>query len=88
MSSLRCISVVIFCTSLSPIVNGMIVYSPDVTSPYDFGTAATYSCNDGFYLDGEQSRNCAGDGTNTIGTWDLTAPICTGMQPFENRISK
>ncbi len=82
MSSLRCISVVIFCTSLSPIVNGMIVYSPDVTSPYDFGTAATYSCNDGFYLDGEQSRNCAGDGTNTIGTWDLTAPICTGMQPF------
>ncbi|XP_064384964.1 uncharacterized protein LOC135333878 isoform X2 [Halichondria panicea] len=70
---------IIFCTSLSPIVNGMIVYSPDVTSPYDFGTAATYSCNDGFYLDGEQSRNCAGDGTNTIGTWDLTAPICTAI---------
>ncbi len=57
----------------------MIAYSPDTTSPFDFGTTATYSCNDGYFLEGEQTRSCAGDGSSTMGTWDLTAPTCTGI---------
>ncbi len=69
----------ITCASLSPIVNGMIMYSPDQTSPYDYNTIATHSCNEGFFLEGEQTRSCSGDGSSTTGEWGGVPPICAGM---------
>ena len=63
----------ITCPSLSPLTNGVISYSPDTSSPYDIGTMATYSCNVGFFLEGDMARAC-----NNVGTWDGTNPSCTG----------
>ncbi len=60
-------------------MNGMIEFDVDTTAPFDFGTTATYSCNDGFFLEGNTVRNCEGDGSRRTGLWDGTAPVCTGM---------
>ncbi len=69
----------ITCTTLDPIADGVITYSPDTTDPFDFGTNATYSCNDGFFLEGDEKITCNGDGTSVNGEWDVTAaPQCTG----------
>ena len=61
------------CSSLDLIDNGVITYGSDITDPFDFGTTATYSCNDGFVLEGTQVRNCVLDGI-----WDGAAPLCRG----------
>ena len=70
----------ITCTSLSPITNGRISYSPDATSPFDIETVATYSCIDGFFLSGSDTRTCEGDGASFSGMWSGTAPICSGKK--------
>ncbi len=46
----------VVCTDLSAIDNGQAMYSPDPSSPYDYGTVATYVCNDGFGLVGRATR--------------------------------
>ncbi len=67
----------ITCTSLSPISNGVLAYGPDSTDPFNFGTIASYTCDDGFYLtSGSDVRTCGGDGLNTIGSWNGAAPVC------------
>ena len=63
---------------LSPVINGGITYSPDTTAPFDFGNTATYSCSDGFSLEGSLTRTCGRAGSGVIGMWSGTAPICTG----------
>ena len=46
----------------------MISYSPDVTPDYDLGTEATYTCEAGFYLEGNQVRTCIeNDGMDASG---------------------
>ena len=78
---LMCLCVVcsaITCSSLSSISNGVIDYSPDVTSPYNFGTVATHTCNEGFYLQGSNARTCSGDGSSVSGMWSGSAPVCAG----------
>ena len=65
------------CTSLSAIPNGAISYFPDTTSPFDFGTVAMYTCDQGFVLGGASTRTCLGSGTS--GYWDGTAPECIGI---------
>ncbi len=62
------------CSSLSPIANGLITYESDTTDPFNFGTTATYSCNDGFRLGGNTVRTCVGSEL-----WDGTEPECLGM---------
>ncbi len=50
----------------------MISYSPDVTPDYDLGlgTEATYTCEVGFYLEGNEVRRCLDDdGMDAIGVW-------------------
>ncbi len=39
---------------------------------------ATYSCNSGFALVGNKTRNCSGDGSSTTGYFDGMAPTCKG----------
>ena len=56
------------CPPLPTITNGMISYSPDVTPDYDLGTEATYTCEAGFYLEGNEVRVCMDDdGMDAIG---------------------
>ncbi|XP_064387965.1 uncharacterized protein LOC135336171 isoform X3 [Halichondria panicea] len=73
-----CLSIT--CTSLSSISNGVLVYGPDSTNPFNFGTIASYTCDDGFYLtSGSDVRTCGGDGLNTIGSWNGAAPVCLAI---------
>ena len=69
------------CQSLSPIANGSIRYTPEMTSNYTLGAVATYVCNTGFFLDlssgGSRKRTCIDDGDdNAEGVFDHTAPTC------------
>ena len=72
-------AVAIICSTLDAILNGAIVYSPDTTDPFDYETNATYSCNEGFYLEGKSFRTCFGDGSSVSGMWNGITPVCTGM---------
>ena len=79
------IFVAVTCSALSTDVNGVISYSPDTSEPFDFGTRATYSCTEGFYLPvgGNIERMCEGDGSSTSGVWSGTAPPdCLGILAF------
>ena len=55
------------------------MFASDTSAPYDFGTTATYSCNSGYSLVGDEVRTCGGDGSSTMGVWDLNEPSCEGM---------
>ncbi len=70
-------AVIIVCPPLPAITNGMISYSPDVTSDYDLGTKATYTCEAGFYFEGNEVRTCMDDdGMDAIGMWSGQEPNC------------
>ncbi len=65
------------CPPLPAITNGMISYSPDVTTDYDLGTNATYTCEAGFYLEGNEVQMCMDDdGMDAIGVWSGQEPSC------------
>ena len=57
----------------------MISYSPDITALFDFGTAAVYTCNAGFFLEGNMMRSCGGSEASIVGAWDGTDPRCSGI---------
>ena len=44
-----------------------------MVSTTEFGSTATYSCNDGYTLEGVSTRTCLASGS-----WSDSAPICTG----------
>ncbi len=62
-------------------MNGTISYSPNTVPNYSLGTSATYSCNEGFFLevmDGSSKiRTCEDDNNNDAeGEWSNIAPAC------------
>ena len=64
------------CTSLGTPTNGLISYGPDTTSPYNYQTVATYSCNTGYGLFGDDtSRQCVSSTPGDAG-WNGAAPTC------------
>ena len=65
------------CASLPSISNGVITYSPEIMNPFEFGTNATYSCDEGFYLSDRPLRTCTGSGTTSF--WDGQEPECLGL---------
>ncbi len=55
----------------------VLLYSPDITSGYDLGSNATYTCEAGFYLEGNEVRTCVDDdGKDAIGVWSGQEPSC------------
>ncbi len=68
----------ITCPPLSNPTNGSVSYSnvPGQNNSFSFNVMATYSCNSGFALVGNKTRNCSGDGSSTIGDFDGLAPNC------------
>ena len=73
-------STAITCSALN-IENGMIMYSSDTTAPYDFGTTATYQCNEGYsFVRGDEVRTCGVDGSSSNGSWSGQSPACSGIQ--------
>ncbi|XP_064387537.1 uncharacterized protein LOC135335856 isoform X6 [Halichondria panicea] len=82
----RCI--LIQCSPLTAITNGVITYAPDITPNYDLGTVATYDCDTGFALDlslgGSMTRTCFDDLDNDAeGVFSGQAPRCI---PIECRV--
>lgn len=70
----------ITCSPLSSVTNGNIVYSRDTTTTFTFSTVATYSCNEGFLLLGNNEQRCSGDGSSVNGLWSGgSTPVCTGV---------
>ena len=71
----------ITCMPLNETGGISVMYSPNSptgSNNLDFGTTATYSCTPGFRLNGNQRRECAGDGDSTIGIFDGSDPTCEG----------
>ena len=55
----------------------MIVYAPNSTGPeYDLNTVATYICNEGFELVGNETRTCEDAGAGVTGEFNGTAATC------------
>lgn len=69
----------ITCPALPTVNNGMISYSTIEENGFSFGTFATHTCNAGFFREGNENRECSGDGSSVNGTWTGTAPICGGI---------
>ena len=71
-------SAAIKCPALSTPTNGQVSFIPDILTPFDIGTVATFSCNAGFSLNGSTAiLNCTDDDqADTIGTWNGMEPSC------------
>ncbi len=59
------------CEALSD-VNGVITYEPATNTPVA-RTVATYTCNEGYRLDGQAKRVCQGSSG-----WTGIQPLCVG----------
>ena len=68
------------CPALTAPINGQVSYTTDMSSSFDIGTIATFSCDAGFSLNGDTATlACADDDqADTIGTWGGTEPSCLG----------
>ena len=64
---------VIDCGPLTDPVNGQV----DTSSETTFGSTASYSCNNGFTLNGDNTRIC---GSN--GVWSNLQPSCNSTYIF------
>ncbi len=65
------------CPSLTAPMNGLITYATDTTSPFDYQTTATYSCDTGYGLSGDDSaRTCVSSGGP--GEWNGIELTCEG----------
>ena len=62
------------CERLTAPERGQIMLTPGVVMIVDTGlnAEATYSCDEGYNLDGDQTRTCQGSGE-----WTGAAPTCT-----------
>ena len=68
----------IVCQELGPLDDGSVTYSVAEGDPLVFGTRATYSCDMGYSLMGEEIRTCGGNGSSVVGEWNGTEPTCLG----------
>ena len=67
----------LMCAELQIPTNGNILYSTNMTSPYDFGTEATYVCDSGFGISGsDRMRTCGGMDLDPEGIWSGLAATC------------
>ena len=64
------------CGGLANPEGGQIMLTPGVVMTVDTGlnAVATYSCDEGYNVDGDQTRTC-----QRSGEWTGAAPTCTCM---------
>ena len=74
------------CEPLDAIANGVITYADDTTPNFDLGTTATYSCNEGYFLDlsvGVRVRTCVDDNDmDALGVFTDEAPSCVRKSAY------
>ena len=71
------LSIVIICEQLGDLEHGAIEYQ-NMTEELVFGSVATHSCDEGYFLVGDHARTCEGNGSTVEGKWSGIAPICSG----------
>ena len=65
------------CPHIADPFNGQITFSSDRTAPFEFGTTATYSCDDNHVLSvGDTVRTCVSDGSSDVGVWSGSELFC------------
>ncbi len=72
---------VITCPPLPIPSNGSVTYNhftTDENDNYAFDVVATYNCDTGFSLVGNNSTSCTGNGSSITGAFDGLVPICEG----------
>ena len=69
-----CLSLAITCDKIF-LENGSITFSPDMESPYVFGTEAAHACDEGFSLVGAAIRICMSE-NGTTGVWGGVPSSC------------
>ena len=69
------------CPNLPVPANARVNFSADGVAPFTLGTIATYSCNQGFGLNGNAVRTCSEivDITNPQADWSGNPPSCEGL---------
>ena len=70
---MTCSSVVMNCTFLPDLNNGMVIYNPQGQDQTLVGATVNYTCNTGYTLSGNNMRTC-----QASGAWSGTAPTCNG----------
>lgn len=63
----------VVCLSLPPLANGTIVYSDTLPG---VASVANHTCDDGYQLRGESSRQCQSNSS-----WSGSTPVCIGRMP-------
>ncbi|XP_064395009.1 uncharacterized protein LOC135342233 isoform X2 [Halichondria panicea] len=71
----------ITCPPLTIPSNGAVTYNStaDENGNYDFYVMATYNCDTGFFLVGDNSTTCTGNGSSITGAFDGLVPICESI---------
>ena len=70
---------VITCPSLTPPTNGVITFTPGAdNSNIGLGSVVTYSCNLGYVLVGQTTRECQSVFGGATAGWTGYAPVCQG----------
>ena len=70
----------IYCPPLFDPDNGRVVFSTTATTNgVDYGSTATFSCNNEYGLTSKVVLICGGDGTSQNGTWSSDPPSCQGL---------
>ena len=70
---------VISCHSLPSISNGVITFTPGAdNSNIGLGSVVTYSCNLGYVLAGQTTRECQSVSSEVLANWTGNAPVCQG----------
>lgn len=68
------------CPDLADPENGNIAFTGDALAPFDVGTMATYSCNEGYSLVGDSAvRTCQNGVSIQEDFWSREAPTCQCM---------
>lgn len=63
------------CQPLEELTNGSIMYSPNTTNNFMLNTTAMYTCDNGFFLVGDERSTCIDDdGQDAMGVWSLSTP--------------
>ncbi len=60
-------------------MNGLVTYATDTTSPFDYQTTATYSCDTGYGMSGGDTVRTCVSSTAGPGEWSGTVPTCEGV---------
>ncbi len=75
------------CSMVNALPNGTVMYSVDTVAPFEFDTVATLSCDNGFFLVGDDVRVCEDDDQlDTVGVWSESNATCEGKLPMNRTL--